>query len=161
ESSLPYPFYVSVTSTNNQVTYLTKRLLSYFIGDRVNNTKDNCKQPKNNKVNQYMWMQGEMNTTTDTRQGFCSRSTAVYTLAQSPLFDQDDYNWNIDEYSAWTESSWQTDSIQMRIFLVPSKHLETVTLIVGLLLTVVFMIMTYFVNKKADVLFSQRRTRRY
>lgn len=34
-------------------------------------------------------MQGEMNTTTDTRQGFCSRSTAVYTLAQSPLFDQD------------------------------------------------------------------------
>ncbi|CAG2208492.1 unnamed protein product [Mytilus edulis] len=161
ESSLPYPFYVSVTSTNNQVTYLTKRLLSYFIGDRVNNTKANCKQSGNNKVNQYMWMQGEKNTTTDKRQGFCSRSTAVYTLAQSPLFDQDDYNWNIDEYSAWTESSWQTDSIQMRIFLVPSKHLETVTLVVGLILTVVFMTLTYFVNKKADVLFMQRRTRRY
>ncbi|XP_071175603.1 nicastrin-like isoform X1 [Mytilus edulis] len=154
ESSLPYPFYVSVTSTNNQVTYLTKRLLSYFIGDRVNNTKANCKQSGNNKVNQYMWMQGEKNTTTDKRQGFCSRSTAVYTLAQSPLFDQDDYNWNIDEYSAWTESSWQTDSIQMRIFLVPSKHLEVALLCSGLALLLISLVAAYFINLKASILFS-------
>ena len=155
ESTLPYPFYVGVSTTSsNQVTSLTKKLLSYFIGDRVDNTKDACSKPSNNKVYQYYWMQGPLNATTRQREGFCSKSTSILTTAKSPVFDQEDYNWNISEYPVWTESSWQTDSIQMRVFLVPSKHLEVALLSSGLALLLISMIAAYFINLKASILFS-------
>ena len=35
-----------------------------------------------------------------------------------------DYNWKSGEFSTWTESSWATDAIELRFFLIPSKQFE-------------------------------------
>ena len=36
-----------------------------------------------------------------------------------------DYDgWKSFQYSTWTESSWQTNAISLRIFLIPSKAME-------------------------------------
>ena len=38
----PYQFYVGVNFQVNNYTTLTERVLQYFLGDRVNRTKDKC-----------------------------------------------------------------------------------------------------------------------
>ena len=35
-----------------------------------------------------------------------------------------DYDWKSGEYSTWTESVWQNDAMNIRMFLVPSKKFE-------------------------------------
>ncbi|KAK3107790.1 hypothetical protein FSP39_022233 [Pinctada imbricata] len=123
----PYPFYVSVDTVDNHVTSLTKRLMTKFVGSQVNVSKDNCKQPDNNKVFQYVWMQGALTRDAynkTSRQNHCMKSTTLSVVAKSPAFLLDDYDWKSGEYSTWTESSWQVGAISIRIFLVPSKQLE-------------------------------------
>ncbi|XP_033759066.1 LOW QUALITY PROTEIN: nicastrin-like [Pecten maximus] len=153
ESSTPYPFYVGVTTTNNHVTSLTKRLLSLYLGDRkVNVTKDNCNTPDKDKVYEYTWMQGPLKTD-QTREGVCIQSSVSLTSAKSPAFDITDYDWTSGEFSTWTESSWKQDAISIRVFLIPSEQMEVVLLCSGLALFVVSLAISYFINKKSSILF--------
>ncbi|MEE6491504.1 hypothetical protein FKM82_016240 [Ascaphus truei] len=156
----PSQYYVTATShghqpTTNTPTRLLLSVLANLTGNVVNFTKEECQNPEKvtdaqKDLFSYVWVQGPLNENTTTRAPFCVRSSIRNTLAESPAFELDE--WGSTEYSTWTESRWK--EIRARIFLVPSHALEVITLVVGITVLVVSLIVTYFINAKADVLFS-------
>ncbi|XP_076438260.1 nicastrin-like [Babylonia areolata] len=155
----PFPFYVTVDTMTNQVTYLTQRILALFTGKVVANaTHSQCAVQGGDKRYTYMWMQGAMVPQTGQRSHVCYKSTALLTTAQSPAFDIDDYDWGSGKYSTWTESRW-TD-FKVRVFLMPSKQFQTQLLSAGVVIFVISLVVVYWVNAKAAVLFSTRGTSR-
>jgi len=57
-------------------------------------------------------------------------------------------------YSTWTESIWQTLSVRM--FLKPSVTTERFSMILGSLIASASIVMVWFINNRADVLFNSR-----
>ncbi|XP_063295513.1 nicastrin isoform X1 [Pelobates fuscus] len=142
------------TTANNQ-TALLLSVLANLTGTVVNFTKDECQSldkatdPKK-ELYDYYWVQGSLNENSTTRTPFCVRTSMRSHLAESPAFEL--VEWGSTEYSTWTESRWK--EIRARIFLVPSRHLEIITLAVGILVFIISLVVTYFINAKADILFS-------
>ncbi|XP_048778168.2 nicastrin-like isoform X2 [Ostrea edulis] len=159
----PFLFYVSVYSSggSNNVTRLIQRLLTHYIGNKVNQTSACTATEKvSTQAYTYLWMAGSLNPDKRTRTKTCVKSRVTQTKAYSPAFEATDYNgWKSFQYSTWTESSWQNSAILMRIFLIPSKGMETSILSVGVVLTLLSMVLIYFLNKKADILFAHPRPR--
>ncbi|KAK7106252.1 nicastrin-like isoform X2 [Littorina saxatilis] len=149
----PFPFYVTVTSSTNQVTSLIQRVLGYFTGKVVNGSADNCKVTDSDERYSYMWMQGPMKTPGGSREAVCYKNTVKLSVAESPAFadDMEDYDWNSRKYSTWTESRWDTFTI--RVFMIPSKQFQVLTLTVGIGLLLISLVAVYFINSSADVLF--------
>ncbi|XP_067679612.1 nicastrin-like isoform X2 [Haliotis asinina] len=150
----PFPFYVSVNVNTNQVTTLTHHILAQYLGEEIAVSKDACKAPDTDKTHQFLWIQGNLtqSSTGNTRVGACIKSTSMLTLAKSPAFDIDGYDWLSGTYSTWTESVWEP--LKVRIFLVPSQQFQVLTLCVGIAILLVSMIVVYFVNGSADVIFN-------
>ncbi|XP_053134688.1 nicastrin isoform X2 [Hemicordylus capensis] len=149
----PLQFYTAVNSPVN-ATHLVHYVLANLTGQEINKTKEDCldKTAKSDRgLYEYLWVQGRLapNSTTE-REPYCVRSTVRLTPASSPAFELRD--WASTEYSTWTESRWK--EVKARIFLVASKQLEIVTLIVGIAILIVSFVATYFINAKADVLFT-------
>lgn len=71
--------------------------------------------------------------------------------ALSPAFVLEKYD--SIEYSTWAESTWNND-LSVQVFLVASPTLEGVTLGAGLTITLLSFALVYFINKKADVIFT-------
>ncbi|XP_013386352.1 nicastrin-like [Lingula anatina] len=149
----PQPFYVGVkrANTQNQVTHWVRQLLAYYTGDRLNSsyTSSNCSS--SSKLYNYYWISHPPD-------GMCIRTTANFSEAESPAFldeNFDTYDWSSGQYSTWTESSWAGDAMQVRIFLTPSQHMSNLTFATGVALMVVAMIVTYFINSRADFLFTK------
>ncbi|XP_061189000.1 nicastrin-like isoform X2 [Saccostrea echinata] len=155
----PYPFYVSVYSSSgsNNVTRLIQRLLTNYIGDKEVNQTSGCTsiEKVSTQLYNYLWMAGPLNPDNRTRSVTCVKNRVTQTKAYSPAFEDTDYHgWNTFQYSTWTESSWKTNAILLRIFLIPSKAMETSILSGGVILTLVSMVLIYFLNKKSDILFA-------
>ncbi|KAM4662429.1 nicastrin isoform 2-T2 [Discoglossus pictus] len=156
----PPQYYVTATLQGNKPNpnYPTRLLLSVLAnltGSVVNFTKEQCQSPDKTldpkkEFYDYYWVQGPLDGNTTTRVPYCVRSTIRTHLAESPAFDLDD--WGSTEYSTWTESRWK--EIRARIFLVASHQLEVITLVVGVLVLLLSLSATYFINAKADILFS-------
>ncbi|EZA58167.1 Nicastrin [Ooceraea biroi] len=66
----------------------------------------------------------------------------------------DRYNMKSGEYSTWTESIWQTLSVRM--FLKPSAATERFSMILGSLVAGTSIVLVWFINTRADVLFNSR-----
>lgn len=151
--SNPLSLYISVDPTGTMIhpaTRLTKLLLSYFTGTRVENvTRSNCtSHTEEEKVFQFDWMDGpEPNST-----GVCVKSTVRSTLAKSPAFEIEEISSR--EYSTWTESVWEEASLQ--IFLMPSWKQEVTTLSLGLVIFLVSFALVYLVSGEAAILFTPR-----
>lgn len=158
----PYPFYVSVSHQFNEVTALTQRLMMYYMGERNDNitTKSSCKE-KNSPAQQCMWLPGELFLPNNTRTPSCYCGNVNISQASSVAFDLDDYDYKSGKYPTWTESSWQTNAMDVRIFLVPSKQFETTTLVVGVVLLLLSLLVSYLLNQRADILFSQQPWRNF
>ncbi|XP_077181843.1 nicastrin isoform X1 [Paroedura picta] len=149
----PTPYYIAVSKPVN-ATYFVHYVLANLTGTVTNLTKEQCSN-SDGDLYEYAWVQGpqDPNSTTSSRLPFCVRSTVHLTSASSPAFELRD--WGSTEYSTWTESRWK--ELHARIFLVASKQLEIVTLIVGIIILIVSFVATYFINSKADVLFATPR----
>lgn len=142
--------YVSVKHNIKPLTYITETMLSYFLGDKLENvTKSQCKS-KSNGTKKAHWMQGSGKP----REGFCLVAATRYSEAVSPAFVIDGYDWLSGEYSTWTESIWLQNAMSVRVFLIPSNKLQAVTLFVGVLLLCLAMGIVYFLNSRAEVVFS-------
>ncbi|XP_007481708.1 nicastrin isoform X2 [Monodelphis domestica] len=153
----PLQHYIAVSSPIN-TTYVVQYVLANLTGTVVNLTREECQDPKktqdaNKDLYEYAWVQGPVDPSGTSRLSQCVRSTARLVKAVSPAFELQ--QWESSEYSTWTESRWK--DIRARIFLVASKELEFVTLIVGLSILFVSLIITYFINAKADILFTTPR----
>uniref|UniRef100_A0A8B9BTK5 Nicastrin n=1 Tax=Anser brachyrhynchus TaxID=132585 RepID=A0A8B9BTK5_9AVES len=146
--------YVAVSSPVN-TTYLVHYVLANLTGTVVNLTKEECLNPDKTpnaekELYDYAWVQGSLDPNSTTRVPYCVRSTVRLSKALSPAFEL--RQWGSTEYSTWTESRWK--EIRARIFLVASKELEIITLVVGIAILVFSLLATHFINAKADVLFS-------
>ncbi|XP_063001968.1 nicastrin [Elgaria multicarinata webbii] len=151
----PPQYYVAVSSPVN-ATYFVQHVLANLTGTRLNDsvTKEQClslgKAAKGESYD-YAWVQGSPSpNATSPRKPFCVRSTVHLSQASSPAFELQD--WGSTEYSTWTESRWK--ELHARIFLVASKQFEIIILIMGLAILIVSFVATYFINAKADVLFT-------
>eukprot|EP00105_Crassostrea_gigas_P015788 XP_011432903.1 PREDICTED: nicastrin isoform X2 [Crassostrea gigas] len=156
----PYPFYVSVYGQINNVTRIIQRLLTHYIGTVEKNHTESCTSSEKASLQlyNYLWMAGPLNSDNKTRTVTCVKSRVTQTKAYSPAFEITDYNgWGGFQYSTWTESSWATNALLLRVFLIPSKAMETSILSGGVILTLVSMVLIYFLNKKADILFAHPR----
>ncbi|XP_062453768.1 nicastrin isoform X2 [Rhea pennata] len=146
--------YVAVSSPVN-TTYLVQYVLANLTGTVVNLTKEECLNPEKTpntekEMYEYAWVQGSLDPNSTSRVPYCVRSTVHLSKALSPAFEL--RQWGSTEYSTWTESRWK--EIRARIFLVASKELEIITLVVGIAILIFSLLATYFINAKADVLFS-------
>ncbi|NXG63993.1 NICA protein, partial [Hemiprocne comata] len=146
--------YVAVSSPVN-TTYLVQYVLANLTGTVVNLTKEECLNPEKTpnseqEIYDYAWVQGSLDPNSTSRVPYCVRSTVHLSKALSPAFEL--RQWGSTEYSTWTESRWK--EIRARIFLVASKELEIITLLVGIAILILSLLATYFINAKADILFS-------
>ncbi|KAJ1081240.1 hypothetical protein NDU88_001423 [Pleurodeles waltl] len=149
-------YYVSVNSPTRP-TSLVRFVLANLTGTVVNFTQSECQNPKDSadpesKLYEYLWVLGTFDNST-TRTPFCVRTLTHMSKAVSPAFDLNE--WGSTEYSTWTESRWK--EIRARIFLVASRELEVITLVVGVVILIVSLLATYFINAKADILFTSAR----
>uniref|UniRef100_A0A9L0SKZ9 Nicastrin n=1 Tax=Equus caballus TaxID=9796 RepID=A0A9L0SKZ9_HORSE len=149
----PLQHYIAVSSPTN-TTYVVQYALANLTGQVVNLTREQCQDPskvpsENKDLYEYAWVQGPLNSNETDWLPRCVRSTARLARALSPAFEL--RQWGSTEYSTWTESRWK--EIRARIFLIASKELEFITLIVGFSILVFSLIVTYCINAKADVLF--------
>ncbi|NXX42555.1 NICA protein, partial [Tricholaema leucomelas] len=146
--------YVAVSSPVN-TTYLVQYVLANLTGTVVNLTKEECLSPEKSpstdrELFDYSWVQGSLEPNSSSRLPFCVRSTVRLSKALSPAFEL--RQWGSTEYSTWTESRWK--DIRARIFLVASRELEIITLVVGVAILLLSLLATYFINAKAEILFS-------
>uniref|UniRef100_A0AAA9SBJ0 Nicastrin n=1 Tax=Bos taurus TaxID=9913 RepID=A0AAA9SBJ0_BOVIN len=149
----PLQHYIAVSSPTN-ATYVVQYALANLTGKVIDLTREQCQDPsqvptENKDLYEYTWVQGPLNANETDRLPRCVRSTARLARALSPAFELK--QWGSTEYSTWTESRWK--DIRARIFLIASKELEFITLIVGFGILVFSLIVTYCINAKADVLF--------
>ncbi|XP_061462660.1 nicastrin [Rhineura floridana] len=151
----PLQYYIAVNHPVNS-TYVVQYVLANLTGTRLddNTTKEQCmdlSKASKGQLYDYTWVQGSPSpNATSPRKPYCVRSMVRLSQASSPAFELQ--QWGSTEYSTWTESRWK--ELHARIFLVASKQLEIVTLIVGITILIVSFVVTYFINAKADVLFT-------
>ncbi|XP_075049214.1 nicastrin isoform X2 [Mixophyes fleayi] len=149
-------YYVTASRSNlNTPTQLLMSVLANLTGQVVNFTKEQCQSPEKatdpkKELYEYFWVQGPLIENSTSRAPFCVRSTTHTHHAESPAFDLNE--WGSTEYSTWTESRWK--EIRARIFLVPSHEFEVITLALGIAVLLISLVATYFINAKADILFS-------
>ncbi|XP_044122618.1 nicastrin isoform X1 [Neovison vison] len=149
----PLQHYIAVSSPTN-TTYVVQYALANLTGRVVDLTREQCQDPskvpsESKDLYEYAWVQGPLNSNETDRLPHCVRSTARLARALSPAFEL--RQWGSTEYSTWTESRWK--DIRARIFLIASRELEFVTLMVGFGILVFSLAVTYCINAKADVLF--------
>ncbi|XP_003795236.1 nicastrin [Otolemur garnettii] len=149
----PLQHYIAVSSPTN-TTYVVQYALANLTGKVINLTQEQCQDPstvptEHKDFYEYSWVQGPLSSNKTDRLPRCVRSTARLARALSPAFELS--QWSSTEYSTWTESRWK--DIRARIFLIASKELEFITLMVGFGILVFSLIVTYCINAKADILF--------
>ncbi|XP_040859349.1 nicastrin isoform X4 [Ochotona curzoniae] len=152
-SDSPLQHYIAVSSPTN-TTYIVQYALANLTGQVMNLTREQCQDPskvpsENKDLYEYSWVQGPLNSNKTERLPHCVRSTVRLSRALSPAFELS--QWSSTEYSTWTESRWK--DIRARIFLIASKELEFLTLMVGFGILAFSLIVTYCINAKADILF--------
>ncbi|XP_018086995.1 nicastrin isoform X2 [Xenopus laevis] len=156
----PLQYYMTGTIKSNlrepnHPASLLLSVLANLTGTVMNLTNDECQNPEKiddpkKELYSYTWVQGPLDGNTTSRRPYCVRSSIRSHVAESPAFELD--QWDSTEYSTWTESRWK--DIKARIFLVPSRELEVITLVVGIAVLLVSLVTTYFINAKAAILFT-------
>ena len=144
----PMPFAINTYPTSSTPTFaFVQNLLGYFLRDRTldrqNTTEAACKDlAKNDSLRAYTYVGGYVPSIQfdPSYSGYCVRSYVRTIQSTSPAFVIDSYDLSQTTYPAWTESRWA--SISLRLFLIPSRTHEIITLIVGvLLLSISFLVL--------------------
>jgi hypothetical protein len=116
-----------------------QNVLSYFLRDRAydkfNLTETTCKERGNNdSFRSYTYVGGYLPSigSEQSFDGYCVRSYLRSVSSNSPAFAINNYDLSQTTYPAWTESRWST--ISLRLFIIPTRKHEIVTLVIGILL---------------------------
>ncbi|XP_060679148.1 nicastrin-like, partial [Hemiscyllium ocellatum] len=151
----PMMFYITAGSQLNLPTRFVQHILANLSGQATNLTEEECrnvdKRPQQDRdLYDFLWIQGWPRENATEPEAYCLRSPVWLVRAISPAFELKD--WASAEYSTWTESRWK--GINARIFLVASKKLEIITLLTGIGVLLLSLVLVYFINAKANVLFT-------
>ncbi|XP_068731968.1 nicastrin-like [Montipora capricornis] len=143
-----FPRYVSVNKVMNTFTTTIHSLLLYFTGYRWHPKSEECSDSEG-------VVKADMQGKDSGSDGICVSGSVFYSPAVSPAFVLQKYD--STEYSTWAESVWGND-LTVRLFLIASPQLEGVTLASGLIITFLSFGLVFFINKKADQLFTPSHT---
>jgi nicastrin len=159
DSTLPkqrLSFYTSVYDNKISGKWISFLLLRYFsrntLLEKFNVTE--CKKGSEsfkdvvNKFNLTIKSLAYVNKTT------CIASSVYGVSSVSPAFENvnDGYLVNIDKFSAWTESSWASNPIQMKIFMFTSDSIKTTTIVLGIMTLLISTVITFLINKYSSKL---------
>ncbi|CAF1291372.1 unnamed protein product [Adineta steineri] len=158
QTSLPFSINTYPTATTPTFPFV-QNILSYFLRDREydkqNITETKCLEQKNNdtlRLYRYVGGYAPSIMPEQNYSGYCVRSYLRYASSSSPAFSIDNYDLSQTTYPAWTESRWTT--FTLRLFIIPTRTHEIVTLVIGILLLsisfIVFSILRWYV--KLDLL---------
>ena len=139
--------------------------MTYLTGEKVDGaSQDNCTAPSDQNIYRYFFVRGDdrdpactvdvdgrKNTSNDKVCGQCMRTTSWLSVAQSPAFVIDDYDFSNATYGAWTESVWT--SLSGRIFLKADPALESGYLVCGVSVLVLSTFLVLWMEKFADDIF--------
>lgn len=142
-NDFPPQRYVSVqASVTLEATGWAYRMMGFVLSRSIPNVaKENC-----STLPQY-WIPGsKMN-------GECRLTTQNFSLALSPAFEEVGYDFKSNQYSTWTESTW--NELSARIFLRPSATHESLTFSIGFTVMILSFVVVFLINSKADVLFAE------
>jgi nicastrin len=132
--------YVSVISQAGETAGWAYRVFGYVLSTVVaDRDKDNC------TTLPYFYLAGSK------FKGECRFTTQNLSIAMSPAFIIDDYDFKSNRYSTWTESTWS--ELSARIFLKPSAFHESLTFSIGFCVLIVSFIFVFLVTSRSDVLF--------
>ncbi|XP_012263929.2 nicastrin isoform X2 [Athalia rosae] len=134
------PLYVGVNRWASPATSLTGQVLALLTG--INMTEYNITTCHDNNL---IWMAGRL------LEGICINSTVNYSMAISPAFLIDGYDFKSGLYSTWTESVWQ--GLSMRMFLKPAAATERLSMIIGSIVAIASFFVVWFIQSRADLLF--------
>ncbi|CAL4068544.1 unnamed protein product, partial [Meganyctiphanes norvegica] len=140
----PVKTYVSVGRNENQRTFITRNVFTSLFGEEVNLTESDCKSSSYKNVFIHNYYKTINN-------GTCIQSTIRPTLAISPAFEIEGYNWTSGEYSTWTESGWEM--MKVRMFIIPPASEEIGLVCGGAVSVILSFLLVYFFNARADLLF--------
>lgn len=142
-SDYPPPRYISVQpAIILEATFWAHRTFGYVLSEKVADVKkENC------TFLPLYWIPGSQLS------GECRRMTQNYSFALSPAFLEDGYNFKSNQYSTWTESTW--NELSARIFLKPSATHQSLTFSIGFVVMIISFVIVYLVNSKTDVLFAE------
>jgi nicastrin len=134
--------YVSVqASVTLEATGWAHRVFGFVLSETLSDVdKENC------SVLPRYFIPGSQ------KKGECRLTTQNLSYALSPAFEDESYNFKSNQYSTWTESTW--NELSARIFLQPSTMHESFTFAIGSIVMILSFIIVYFVNSKAEILFS-------
>jgi hypothetical protein len=148
------PFSINTYPISSPPTFpFVQNVLSYFLRDRTydtyNLTETTCKEFANNdSFRSYTYVDGYLPSIMSNQSfaGYCVRSYIRSVESSSPAFAIDNYDLSQTTYPQWTESRWSI--ISLRLFIIPTRTHEIVTLVIGLLLLsisfIVFFILRYY-----------------
>lgn len=140
-NDFPPQRYVSVqASVTLEATFWAHRLFGFVLSEKIDKSKENCSSLP------LYWIPGSL------KSGECRLTTQNFSLALSPAFEEEGYNYKSNQYSTWTESTWH--ELSARIFLRPSATHESLTFSIGFVVMILSFVFVYLVNSKADVLFN-------
>ncbi|CAF0977290.1 unnamed protein product [Rotaria sordida] len=154
ETSLPFSINTYPVAATPTFPFV-QNILSYFLRDRIYDTynlnETTCKQYSNNdSFCSYIYVGGYAPSIMSEQSfdGYCVRSYIRSVSSMSPAFTIDNYDLSQTTYPAWTESRWTT--ISLRLFVIPTRKHEIITLVIGILLLsvsfIVCFILRYYTN---------------
>ncbi|XP_038047934.1 nicastrin-like isoform X2 [Patiria miniata] len=158
-SNVSYDAYVGVFGTDQgSLGNFVYRLLGYFTGNLTwtehndsDETKDQCKDSDSDQISHYFFMQGP---NPEDGYGYCVKSNVNLAKAQSPAFIDGQEDWTSTQYSTWTESQWSSTAFSARVYLKPSPEQESVIFCLGMVVVLMSLLVSYFFNARANILFS-------
>jgi hypothetical protein len=153
--SLPFSINTYPISTTPTFPFI-QNVLSYFLRDRSydskNLTETSCNELANNdSFCSYTYVNGYLPSIMSEQSfpGYCVRSYLRSGDSSSPAFVIDNYDLSQTTYPQWTESRWST--ISLRIFIIPTRTHEIVTLVIGLLLLVISFIVFFILRSCTQI----------
>lgn len=160
EANLPkgiLSFYTGVDDNPISGKWLSSMLLRYFTRnlDLESLTEEDCSKDSE-KVKKY-----EKDNTVSLKNLYyvnnskCIASSVYLASSVSPAFENFDngYLVNTDQFSAWTESSWNGVDVQMKIFMFTRPSIAVLTLSLGIVSLVLAFVVTFFAEKYAHLIF--------
>ena len=161
DSTLPkgaLSFYTSVNDGLISGKLITQILLRYFtrntLFDSLNSTE--CSKYSNSARDLIRKNNVSITDFIFVNNVTCVASELYAVSSVSPAFDKLDDGVLVEtqRFSAWTESNWPGETVQMRLFVFTNDVVRISAFVVGFFATAISVLITIVLNKYSDKLFS-------
>lgn len=155
-------FYTSVNTAKISGKYITEMLLKFFTRNSLFESLNSTECSKLSVSAQKLIRDNNLTIGAFhyVNNSVCV-ATSLYSISSvSPAFDkvEDGVLVNTDRFSAWTESSWNGKTVQMRLFIFTSDAIGITTILMGVFTFILSFVVTFFMNKYSNKWFGLKNS---